>query len=263
MNSQQYKIHGLAYVLISMGVWWLEANYHSISLYTIFSILCIVAGANLLRQSAVKVTLITGFISGVLGLLFYTNHLLSSPSVLSILLFAVFVLISHIYAQNLFPHLFVDNEKPKSSWYTFPLWLDLSGGGEPLPKSLTDVNKQRFIICNVVMLVLLIALCLLLILITLGVNIVSVTLFDQFAGALALIIWLPILIFLMIALATAHKSLAMRVCVTIFYGYLVLSNSYDALVHFDLYSFALVVFGAFGFLTGINFERIKVEAPQV
>jgi hypothetical protein len=135
----------------------------------------------------------------------------------------------------------------------------LSGGGEILPKSLTETNKQRFIICNVVSMVLVIALCLMLILITLKVNIVSVTLFDQFAWALALIIWLPILIFLIIVLVTTHKKISMRVCATIFYGYLVLTNSYVALVNFEIYSFALVVLGVFGFLTGINFERSKVE----
>lgn len=97
-------------------------------------------------------------------------------------------------------------------------------------------------------------------LITLGVNALSVTLFDQIAGGFAFIFVLPILVFLIIVLLRGHKTLSMRVCATIFYGYLVLSNSYAALVNFEVLSFALILLGAFGFMTSIDIKKVNANA---
>ena len=259
MNAKpnQNKTHTLAFVFLSLGVWWLSSNYYSVNLFMIFGVLFIVSGASLLRKSSVKFTLVTGFVSGCFGLLYYIDYLLSYPSVLSILLFSVFLLICYVYAQNLFPKHFIKSDNLVPSWYKLPLLIDLSKGGALLPRSLSSRNKRLFLITNILLLILTSVSCLVLLLITLGVNIVSITFFERLIGAFTLIVALPILIFLIIALATAHNVIVMRVCVTVLYGYLALTNLYDALVNFELYSFAFVILCSLGFMAGTNFEQSK------
>ena len=168
-----------------------------------------------------------------------------------------------MYAQNLFPKHFIKNDNLVPSWYKLPLLIDLSKGGALLPKSLSARNKRLFLITNILLLILTAVYCLVLMLITLGVNIVSITFFERLIGAFSFIAVLPIFIFLIIALSTAHNVIVMRVCVTVLYGYLALMNLYGALVNFELYSFAFVIFCSLGFLAGTNFEQRKVRGSLI